>query len=756
MAGTSLALRRPVSEASLLVHDENGSITISEQQSVHVEINNKILWSADQTKAAWTKVGANTANIGGSDPLWSSWPVTYVYEDGTSGQHLIYQAGLTDTNSVDVVWSAYLKKIGFITSVRVLILQRDWSTTQYADVDLAGGTITGTGGSPTATSIEDVGNGWYRVAVVGSSGSGSNPCQAYVQIDGGASYLGDGASGFHMFGAQWQEGQTALDDLNLTMESSRIFDGFAYATTLEAMGNPPGRLWRVDAVDWAWRFDNPPAVVTKAYYGATDQEILLDAASESGLDTDITFSSSNVASLVSDVAIAFDGVTFREIVDKMAAASGAVWSIENRTFYYRLEASADAAPWQVVTTPSGPSQHPANAIKVLERHATPVNSVEVVGPVLENGRRPRATDSDATSISAYGTYARKFEFSEIATDGYAADVAAQIIASGKEPTRSISFEAQDIDGRAPITSVNQRFQVEFERLGVGAVSGPTYEDFISREVRISQQAYGVSRFAVTAGPLLPTLSDTMRRLELAARSRTTIPKAIGAIDFTASSSQSVDSGTSIANIDDMTDFSIFATVRCDDNASIRTIVAKENGSGQGWNLSITAFGLIQLTRTRASAGYSYSRLFPGGGFVAGSVYRIVCISDATAAPRFWINGVEATTGGGGSVGTGAFDSEASAPVRVGRDNGGAYMDGAIGAVVVWDLDLPETTALGLHNLSANALPFDSRIQLHWALDEFDDGSTALGTDSIVDRSANGYDGTPQNSPVGDVLVYIGV
>lgn len=753
--GASISLRRPVSQAVLPIYDADGSLSVGTLKAAEVWINNRILWSADMTDAAWIKAAVTASAGTGVDPLWGAYTPTKIAENSATAQHFLFQGGLTNENNKPVVYSVYLKTAG-VFLVRVLILQRDLTTTQFADVNLSNGAIYATGGSPTSTSSEDVGNGWYRITVIGNSGTGSNPCQAYVQFEEATSYLGDGSSGVLMFGAQWQEDQTSVEPFNLTCETSRIFNGLILAKKTRALGKPPGRLVTLECSDSNWRLDNPPAVVTKAYYGKTDQEIILDAMSESGLTSIISSSSSTVASLVSDIAIAFDGATMREVLEKLSQSSGAVyWVDQTPTLYSTAEGSVGMAGWKVRSAAPTVKDHEITAVaEFTERHSSPLNSVEVTGPILESGRRPRATATDATSISAHGTFHRKIEFREIATDAYAQEIADQLIASGKNPVEAMTFITTDASpGRPPITSVNQKLDIEAERLGVGDATTPTYQAFISREVQIRQLAGPVSEFRVTAGPFLPTLTDTMRKLEVSLRSRTSIPQAIGAIDFDAASSESVDSGTSIANIDDMADFSIFATVRCDSIASTRTIVAKEDGSNLGWALTITAAGLIQLIRTRASANYSYSRQFPGG-FTAGNLYRIVATSDEALGARFWVNGVEATTAGASSVGSGAFDSEASSPLRVGRDNGGAYFDGAIGALAVWDLALPETTALGLHNLGFNALPFASRIQLAWALDEFGEGSSATGTDTIIDRSANGYHGSPQNTPVGDLLVWI--
>jgi hypothetical protein len=751
--GTSVDIRRPVSSAILSVFDEDGDMDFPTLAPVEVQINNRVKWSQDFDRSEWVKSEVTVTPGAGVDPVFGGYTPQFVTETATTAQHFLYQSNLTATNSTPVVWSMYAKRGTGFDTVRLLVLKRDWSSTVFVHFDLALGTILATGGSPDFAAIEAVGKpgeGWYRLSIGTDTGAGSNPAQGYLQMRDGSSY--GGTSGVVVvFGAQWQEAQTALEPYNITLESSTIFDGFVMAATTEPMGAPPSRRWRMECTDWSWRLDNPPGVITKAYHQQTDRAILIDALAVSGLSSSIVADSSSVASLVSNISIAFDGATPREVIDQLSRASGAAWAIQNRRFYYALPDVFEDAAWTLRTSPTHAVQHRprAGAAAVVRRHSDPINSAEVVGPILQTGRRSRATATDATSIAAYGTYHRKFEFPEIATTGFAQQIANQIVAAGKDPRASVSFVcSDDAPGRMPITSVSQALSVEMERLGVGAAAGPTYEKFVSREIRIKQLAKGVSEFAVTAGPFLPTTTDTLRKIEASLRSRTSIPAAVGAIDFDAASSEYAESGTTLPNLDDMATFSIAATIRCDSIASNRVIIAKDTGSNLGWRLLVSSAGNLQLVRTGTTNSDSI-RPFPGG-FVAGRIYRIVAVFGGLTT-RFWVDGVESTTGGGVTAGTG-YDSDVGGPIRVARRASGSYFDGAIGSLAVWDMALPVTTANALHNLRFSDLPFPGRIQLGWALDEFASGASASGT--VFDRSANAYDGATFNIPTGDLLVYV--
>jgi len=83
-------------------------------------------------------------------------------------------------------------------------------------VDLTNGTtFTATGlsiGSWTAvsSSVTSVGNGWYRVSVTATKGAGTQIAGSVFPTDGtSATFLGDGSSGFYMWGSQLEVGSSA-------------------------------------------------------------------------------------------------------------------------------------------------------------------------------------------------------------------------------------------------------------------------------------------------------------------------------------------------------------------------------------------------------------------------------------------------------------------------------------------------------------------------------------------------------------------
>jgi hypothetical protein len=523
-----------------------------------------------------------------------------------------------------------------------------------------------------------------------------------------------------------------------------IFRGFVNAITIDPRGQhrKGSRILKLECVDLNWRLDNPPNYLTKSYTGVSDRAIILDALTVLGL-SEINADSGTIGEIETGLTVAFDGATMRDVLEEMVKISGAVWWVEDSTLFYSAEDDAEAAAWGIDTdAPDNSATFDVQAMSVSSRHDYPLNSVTVVGPTGEDGSRASASASDPTSISTYGTFKRKIELKSVTVDSYAQLAADQLVEAGKDPRQTIRFGFDDASHELFLT-VNQKIVATSARFGLSS------QAFVTREVRIQQRTGSISDFSVEAGDARPSVQDILKRLNAATRSGSTnLPQQILGLDFTRSSSEAVNSGTSVPNIDNLTDFTIVATIRPDQLGVTQAIVAKDNGSNLGWMLRLDSFNNLEVSRTRDSVNYEIG---VASGFSVGGVYKIVA-RVTTAGLRLWVNGSERTVGGG--AGSGTFDSETSAPLRVGRSNAGNYFDGMIARVALWNIALPETTCATLHNAKFDALPFGVNLKLAWALDEFSDGSTASGSDAIRDRSTSGYNGTPVNGPEGDISIFI--
>ena len=136
--------------------------------------------------------------------------------------HYIEQTRLSISSASGIVYSCFLKASPQTENIRLVFLASyldPESETIFTDtvfsgrIDLGTGTFTSSGGAGTngvfsSRSIESVGNGWYRVSVIGSVSSLAT--EIYVRLQffpvAGSTFTGDGVKGFYAWGAQLDYG----------------------------------------------------------------------------------------------------------------------------------------------------------------------------------------------------------------------------------------------------------------------------------------------------------------------------------------------------------------------------------------------------------------------------------------------------------------------------------------------------------------------------------------------------------------------
>jgi hypothetical protein len=182
------------------VTGESLGLLIEEQRS------NLLLRSEEFDNASWTKTNSTiTANtVVAPDGALTG---DKVFEDTTTNSHTIYQSFIP-ANATTYTASVYLKAaertfafVGFNTGSMA---------TTFISVNLSAGTISTALGTPVATSITSVGNGWYRVSItLTSTGTLQSNFDIRTSEDGvwaNRSYLGNGYSGIYIWGAQLEAG----------------------------------------------------------------------------------------------------------------------------------------------------------------------------------------------------------------------------------------------------------------------------------------------------------------------------------------------------------------------------------------------------------------------------------------------------------------------------------------------------------------------------------------------------------------------
>ena len=119
----------------------------------------------------------------------------------TSSVHLISTSG-----STTMAISIYAKSNGY----HRFRFNSGSSGNGYASFDLNAGTVLNSGGTYyTSSSIDSVGNGWYRCTLVLTSGVASVTTLAIEDNSGNVSFIGDGTSAIYTWGGQSEVGSYA-------------------------------------------------------------------------------------------------------------------------------------------------------------------------------------------------------------------------------------------------------------------------------------------------------------------------------------------------------------------------------------------------------------------------------------------------------------------------------------------------------------------------------------------------------------------
>ncbi len=533
---------------------------------------------------------------------------------------------------------------------------------------------------------------------------------------------------------------SVLDTVVVDDGTNNLFSG--YVLRVRKTGIDDGkRQLALDCVSTAWRFGHPASLISASYSNDSDQNIAIALVTEAGLASEFTATTATVDSTKTGITTSFGPrATLAEALDQLAEMTGASWWVDaDDTLHWNTDANASAAPWDVdCDSPNNSTTYDVIDLEATDAADELGNDIVVVGG--EGSTSVRAEASDATSISAYGTFRRAFEDRAWVLQSTVDEIASAALASYKDPRFEFRFRTR-VDGLLP----NQLIDITCADFGLSS------ESAVIRRVEMTQENSSQTLYRVQGGDRPSQLESLLRTLQSKGASAGAKAETIRGLDFENTNSEYVASASSVPNLDDMGDFSLRITFSPEDVASTadKGLVSKETGGGLGWRLQLdVANTSIRLTRTKATSNYTYSR--GTGALTSGSTYTLVVVSSTTTGVTFWLDGSELTVGGGGSLGTGALDSEASNPIEVGRWSGGDYWDGFLANLIVWDIALPDTTASSVHMASVDNPPFGNDVQLIWKMDEFEEGAAAGGSGAIFDRTTNSYDGTPQNTPTGAI------
>jgi hypothetical protein len=179
---------------------------------------NLALYSEEFDNAAYVKLFSSITANSIANPLNGATTADKIVEDTANNLHRVGQGSMSVVSGQIYTFSFYAKE----GERNELELQRiNTSGTVFNSIssttaNLTLGTLT-VGSNVTASSIESVGNGWYRISVsLTAIATGSGGLNIGLMKNGNVSYLGDGTSGAFIFGFQAETGDIATDYIPTT------------------------------------------------------------------------------------------------------------------------------------------------------------------------------------------------------------------------------------------------------------------------------------------------------------------------------------------------------------------------------------------------------------------------------------------------------------------------------------------------------------------------------------------------------------
>ena len=161
---------------------------------------NLVLQSETFNNASWAKTfGASITANTAANPLTGTQTADTIIADATNDFHYISQS--ITYSAGEATMSVYLKANGYTW----FVIDTGF-TNAFGYFNLTTGVV-GTKGSACTTLITSVGNGWYRCSVTfTATASASSVFLSIRNADNGGAFLGDGVSGFFIYGAQAEMG----------------------------------------------------------------------------------------------------------------------------------------------------------------------------------------------------------------------------------------------------------------------------------------------------------------------------------------------------------------------------------------------------------------------------------------------------------------------------------------------------------------------------------------------------------------------
>jgi len=324
----------------------NATLVDSTGKIVYAPVN-LLLQSQTFDNAAWTKSGSSIVTGAAANPVDGALNAQKLMENTSTGQHRVFNTiGIAYNASTTFCFSVYVKAAE--RSFVYIRLNNGGGDFVTCFVNLITGAITTVTGAGSVAAT-NVGNGWWRIAAIGTSAT-STAVSGYVATATSGSvvsYTGDGTSGIFIWGAQLEPltYQTTPSTYVATTSAAYYGPRFDYDPVTLA---PKGLLieeQRTNLLLYSEQFDNAAwtnsgATVTANSIAAPSGEISADT---------IARTTSTADAIYNTIAFTGDGVKTVSIwIKKGTSPSPLIALLDATASTYRLWADVT---WSG-TTPS--------------------------------------------------------------------------------------------------------------------------------------------------------------------------------------------------------------------------------------------------------------------------------------------------------------------------------------------------------------------------------------------------------------------
>jgi hypothetical protein len=390
---------------------------------------NLVLQSQTFDNASWIKTRSSVTADATTSPDGTV-NADKLVEDATAANNHFTSQSVT-TTAIAYTFTVYAKAAerGYVTLINSTVASG-------CCFDLITGVVgVASGATPTASTITDVGNGWYRCSITVTATAASNAWRINVMASNSANtaYNGDGTSGIYIWGAQLEPVtyQTTAGPYVATTSAAYYGPRFDYdPVTLAAKGLLIEEA-RTNLLTYSEQFDNAAwiktaGLVTANVATAPDGTSTMDAAAN-----DIGV----VRQVYQQVTAAVASIYTASVYLKAGTASSAGFTLRDATLGANLSITGVIVEGPGTLTATGSSSITVSGLSETEftRVSVTLSSAAVAGNLLRFSIYPESVSSGGSTGKNVLIWGAQLEAGAFATS-YIPTVASQVTRSADVAT----------------------------------------------------------------------------------------------------------------------------------------------------------------------------------------------------------------------------------------------------------------------------------------------------------------------------------